>query len=158
MLKQHFRSKVLPNKKVSFTPHSLIISGENGIITVDENNFEFLQEAITQIFCLNGKGGENTFNPANDKAKEIAEKIMKGRQKVAAEKGENKGSVFITYISVLSIGLHIPITELLKYTIFMLYDSLQRFGLWIEYDLDIRSRLAGATPHSQVENWMKNMY
>ena len=83
---------------------------------------------------------------------------MRGRQKVAAEKGDNKGSIFTTYISVLSTGLHIPVTELTKYTVFMIYDQLQRLGLYIEYDIDIRARLAGAQMNSQPENWMKNMY
>jgi hypothetical protein len=34
-----------------------------------------------------------TFNPANEKAKEIADKLMRARQRVAEQKGGN-GSIF----------------------------------------------------------------
>jgi hypothetical protein len=34
------------------------------------------------------------YNPNDKKAQEIAEKIMKGRQKIAAEKGEADVSIF----------------------------------------------------------------
>jgi len=30
----------------------LLIKGEN-IVTIDENNFDFLQNAIKDVFCLN---------------------------------------------------------------------------------------------------------
>ena len=149
---------LLPNKKISFTPNSIIITEEKkDMIIIDSNNFNFLQATINTIFCIGGKSNED-YNPADAEAKRIAEKIMKGRQKVAAEKGDNKGSIFTTYISVLSTGLHIPVTELIKYTVFMVYDQLQRLGLYIEYDIDICARLAGAQMNSQPENWMKNMY
>lgn len=148
---------LLPNKKISFTPNSIIISGDQQNIMIDSNNFDFFQKTINTIFCVDGKSSED-YNPADAEAKRIAEKIMRGRQKVAAEKGDNKGSIFTTYISVLAVGLHIPIVELNKYTVFMIYDQLQRLGLYIEYDIDIRARLAGAQMNSQPENWMKNMY
>jgi len=52
---------------------------------------------------------KNSFNPANSKAKEIADKIMRGRQIVAAQRGDNNNSIFSQYMSVLSVGLHTPI-------------------------------------------------
>lgn len=30
--------------------------------------------------------------------------------------------------------------------------------LYVNWDLDIRSRLAGGKPESQCENWMKNIH
>jgi hypothetical protein len=53
------------------------------------------------------KGENETFNPANKKAKEIADKIMRGRRKVAALKAadQKQSSVLAQYISVLSVGL-----------------------------------------------------
>ena len=94
------------------------------MIMIDDRNFDALQNAIIDIFCIKSGANSNTFNPENEAAKKIAEKIMKGRKKVAAQKGEDQGSIFVQYISVLSIGLHIPITELIDYTVFMLYDSM----------------------------------
>ena len=52
--------------------------GEKAIF--DESNFEFLQEAISNICCLKtGPMDQQSFNPANAKAREIAEKLMRGR-------------------------------------------------------------------------------
>nr|DAL81141.1 MAG TPA: hypothetical protein [Bacteriophage sp.] len=51
------------------------------------------------------QGNNIIYNPANDKAKEIAEKLMRGRKKVAEikSKGSNE-SVLTRYISILTIG------------------------------------------------------
>ena len=147
---------ILPNNKVTFTPNSLLIMGGPETIIIDEKNFDALQNAIREIFCLKSSASQS-FNPANNEAKKIADKLMRGRQRIAAEKG-GTGSVLAQYTSSLSIGLHIPITEFSKYTLYQLYDSIERFGLYIDWDIDIRSRLAGATPNGSPENWMKDIH
>jgi len=77
------------------TPRSLVLSTENGNVTIDENNFEYLQDILRMVFCSkNGPMDQQAFNPANDKAKEIAEKLMRGRQRVAAQNGSSNASVF----------------------------------------------------------------
>lgn len=147
---------ILPNNKVTFTPNSLLIMGGPETIIIDEKNFDALQNAVREIFCLKSSASQS-FNPANNEAKKIADKLMRGRQRIAAEKG-GTGSVLAQYTSSLSIGLHIPITEFSKYTLYQLYDSIERFGLYIDWDIDIRSRLAGATPNGSPENWMKDIH
>lgn len=147
---------ILPNNKVTFTPNSLLIMGGPETIIIDEKNFEALQNAVREIFCLKSSASQS-FNPANSEAKKIADKLMRGRQRVAAEKG-GTGSVLAQYTSSLSVGLHIPITEFSKYTLYQLYDSIERFGLYVDWDIDIRSRLAGATPNGSPENWMKDIH
>ena len=73
----------------------LITGGEGENIQIDENNFEFLQAAISNICCMKtGPMDQQSFNPANAQAREIAEKLMRGRQRVAAQKGENNTSIF----------------------------------------------------------------
>jgi hypothetical protein len=63
-----------------FTPMSMLITGEGETITIDENNFEFLQNAISEICCMKtGPMDQQTFNPGNSKAREIADKLMRGR-------------------------------------------------------------------------------
>lgn len=149
-----------PDYRVLFTPRSLIFQKENEVnITIDENNFDFLQSMMREIFCSkNGPMDSQAFNPANDKAKEIAEKLMRGRQRVAEQKGSAQTSVFSQYMSILSVGLHIPITNFLEYTMYQLFDTMDRYSLYINWDIDIRSRLAGGKPDSQPDNWMKNIH
>ena len=75
-------SLLFPNYKPLITPVSLLLNSSQGdSIIIDDNNFEMLQEVFRAIFCSNeGPMDQQTFNPANDKAKEIAEKIMRGRK------------------------------------------------------------------------------
>ena len=150
---------LLPDYQVLFTPNSLVFKKDDITILIDEENFEDLQKALRAIFCMeDGPMDQQTFNPINDRAKQIADKIMKGRQKVAELKGNSNISVFTQYISMLTIGLHISMLELKKLTMFQLYDLVERFMLYINWDIDLRSRLAGAKPDEHPENWMKNIH
>ena len=150
-----------PKYNVMISPRSLIFRSidNNETFTVDENNFDFLQDVMRLVFCSKeGPMDQQAFNPANAKAKEIAEKLMRGRQRVAELNGSANSSIFSQYLSSLSIGIHISILELENYTMFQLFDSLERYSLYTNWDIDIRSRLAGAKPEGKPENWMKNIH
>lgn len=150
---------LFPNGKALITPRSLIIQQPQGNAIIDENNFEALQEVLRLIFChTTGPMDQQAFNPVDDKAREIAQKLMRGRQRVAAQKGDNDSCVFTQYISILSIGLRIAPTELLDCTMFQLYDLMERYSLYNAWDLDVKVRLAGGKPDSQPDNWMKNIH
>lgn len=146
---------LFPGAQILFTPRSLVI----GSATIDANNFEFLQETLRLIFCSKtGPMDQQAFNPADDKAREIAQKLMRGRQRVAAQKGESNSCVFTQYISILTVALRIPPQELLNCTMYQLYDLMERYSLYNAWDLDVRVRLAGGKPDSQPDNWMKNIH
>ena len=149
-----------PKYNVMFTPRSLIFQHESGNVTIDENNFEILQEYIRSVFCSkSGPMDQQAFNPANAKAKEIADKLMRGRQRVAEINGTANSSVFSQYLSSLTVGLNsMSLNDLLNCTMFQLYDLLERYLLYTNWDIDLRSRLAGAKPDSKPDNWMKNIH
>lgn len=151
---------LFPSLKVSFTPRSMMLIGGGQTITIDENNFEYLQAAISSICCLKtGPMDQQSFNPANAQAKQIADKLMKGRQRVAAQKGGMNTSLFSQYLSIVTIGLNsMSLQDAMDLTMFQLYDLVERYMLYLNWDMDIRSRLAGAKPDSQPENWMKNIH
>ena len=153
---------IFGNQKVAFTPHSLIFTanGQNPC-TVDETNFEPFQNTLREIFCAkNGPMDQQAFNPKDAKAKEIADKLMRGRQRVAAQQGANEGgSAFARYISILTIGTNtMNIQDVSNLTMFQLYDLIERYFLHLNWDIDIRTRLAGGDPKSQPEDWMKNLH
>ncbi len=149
---------LFPNSQVLFTPRALMLNIGEQSINIDENNFEKLQFIMSSIFCLH-ESGQDSFNPANEEARKIAEKLMRGRQKVAAIKAkENGDSVFTRYLSILTIALHIELQKILELTIYQLYDLIERYMLYLNWDLDIRQRLAGGQPEGQVEDWMKNIH
>ena len=151
---------LFPNYKVMFLPRSLALSKKDfPNITIDENNFESFQNVIQQVFCLSSQKNQQAgFNPANAKAKEIAEKLMRGRQRVAELNGSANASIFTQYLSILSIGLQMPLNELSDLTMFQIYDLVERYQLYISWDIDIKSRLAGAKPDDRPDNWMKNIH
>lgn len=149
-------SLIIPNSKINFTPRALLLNYNGANIIIDEGNFEYFQTILRQVFCL--KRNEDDFNPVNEQARKIAEKIKKGRAKVAKLKGDDVGSVYARYLSALSIGLKIPVTVLVNYTIYQVLDSLERYGLYTNWDLDIRSRLAGAKADGKPEDWMRNIH
>lgn len=153
-------SLTFPLYNVMLTPRSIVFQDkEKGTLSVDESNFEDLQEAMRLVFCAkNGPMDQQAFNPADDKAKEIAEKLMKGRQRVAAQKGSSTDSVFSRYLSILSIGIPTPLTELINLTMFQLYDLVERYILYMNWDVDVRCRLAGGKPDHQPDDWMKNIH
>ena len=152
-------SLILPNHHIIFTPRSMMLKNGEEIINIDEGNFEILQQVLIQQFCLQGSGQEQ-FNPQSKKAKEIAQKLMKARQKVAQLKTEEQsGSMFGQYISILTVGLgSMTINDCLSLTMYQLYDLVERYSLYINWDLDIRAKLAGSTDNKPVDNWMKQIH
>ena len=149
-----------PEYKVMFTPRSVLISGEGQTMQIDESNFEYLQAALSNICCMKtGPMDQTTFNPGNAKAREIAEKLMRGRQRVAAQKGQSNTSIFSQYLSILTVGLgSMSLQDMMNLTIFQLYDLVERYMLYINWDMDVRCRLAGGKPENQPDNWMKNIH
>lgn len=129
--------------------------------TLDENNFDALRAVLIKVGGMeNSTGGQNSnFKPVNEAAAKIAAKLMKGRAKAAQSRGENSGGVLDRYVSILTIGLHsMSLDKCLNLTVYQLYDLIERYGLYISWDLDIRSRLAGGKPDSKPDDWMKNIH
>ena len=84
---------------------------------------------------------------------------MKARQKVAQQKAtENGGSMFTQYLSVLTIGTSLTLKDAMELTMYQLYDLVERYSMYLSWDIDIRSRMAGAKNDKPVENWMKQIH
>ena len=152
---------IFPKNKVLFTPRSMLITGGEGeSVQIDETNFEYLQAAISNICCLKtGPMDQQSFNPADAKAREIAEKLMRGRQRVAAQKGSSNTSIFSQYLSILTVGLNsMSFQNCMDLTMYQLYDLVERYTLYVNWDMDVKCRLAGGKPDSQPDNWMKDIH
>lgn len=150
---------LFPEYKILFTPNSLLLQKESETIIIDANNFELLQEVLRQVFCMkNAPMDQTAFNPQGEKAREIAQKLQRGRDRIAAERNDQNSSIFTQYISTLSVGLRLPLQSMIELTMFQLYDLLERYMLWVNWDLDVRTRLAGGKPDDRPDNWMKNIH
>lgn len=153
---------IFPNYKVLLTPRSIIFSkeGQEENVVIDETNFNNLQNVLKEIFCLASQSMKDAqFNPANKKAQEIAEKLKRGRVRIAAEKGEQEGSMLSQYLSSLVVGVNsMSLEDCMNLTLYQLLDLIERYSLYVNWDIDIRSRLAGASGQGDPENWMKNIH
>ena len=150
---------LFPEYKILFTTNSLLLQKESETIIIDANNFELLQEVLRQVFCMkNAPMDQTAFNPQGEKAREIAQKLQRGRDRIAAERNDQNSSIFTQYISTLSVGLRLPLQSMIELTMFQLYDLLERYMLWVNWDLDVRTRLAGGKPDDRPDNWMKNIH
>ena len=151
---------MFPQYKIILTPRSILFNGNDSQSMIDESNFDIFQEIVRKIFCTSSSPmDQTTFNPADKKAEEIAAKLMKARQRVAEQNGAAGSSVFSQYLSILTIGLSsMSISDLLNLTMYQLYDLIERYMLFTNWDMDIRSRLAGGKPDSKPDNWMKNIH
>ena len=151
---------LFPQYKIILTPRSILFNGNDSQSMIDESNFDIFQEIVRKIFCTSSSPmDQTTFNPADKKAEEIAAKLMKARQRVAEQNGAAGSSVFSQYLSILTIGLSsMSISDLLNLTMYQLYDLIERYMLFTNWDMDIRSRLAGGKPDSKPDNWMKNIH
>lgn len=151
---------ILPQYQLILTPRSLILKNKDVTITIDESNFDMFQKTMGQIFCINsGPMTTQAFNPGGAKSKEIAEKLMRARQRVAEQKAEGEGSIFAQYISVLTVGLNsMTVEDCQNLTMYQLFDLVERYMLFTNWDLDVKSRLAGGKPDKPPDNWMKNIH
>ena len=107
---------------------------------IDLYNYEAFENIINSLFAIPDKG--NSYNPANDKAKELAKKFKERADILAKQKKENINSVSLygTYVSVLSVGMNIDINILFNYTPFQLYNIFDRY--WKKVNSDFYQRVS----------------
>lgn len=150
---------LFPSYSLKFLPKNLGLynSETKEMKFIDEDNFELLQSYLKDIICLSKEEGD--YNPQDAKAKEIAEKLRRGRQRIAAQKAaENVGDIFTQYLSVVVVALGMSLNDALNLTMFQLYDLVERYSMYSAWDIDIRARMAGAKIDKEPDNWMKNIH
>jgi hypothetical protein len=113
--------------------------GENRVGMINPFNYLAFCETINNLF---GLSSEKKYNPANKKAKELADKFKKRAEILAKKKGkgEDSPSLFASYISILAVGMNIDINILLNYTPFQLYDTFTRY--WKKVSSDFYQRVS----------------
>lgn len=151
---------LFPNWQINIIPQrSLLLNLNDENVIIDEQNFENLQNVLRKMLKLDSNK-DNGFNPADERAAAIAKKLQRGRDRVAAQKkarGEGADSLG-QYLSILPFACpSMSVEEICNLTIYQLYTLVERYALYVNWDLDIRTRLAGGSPDSKPENWMKNL-
>lgn len=148
--------------KVNIGPNSIIIQDGTELKNIEPEDFDSFQQVICHLGCsFLFKSNEDSFNPRNKLAAEIAEKMKKARarlQKVkAAENGTlnkpDKGLLY-RYLKFVTIATPNTMEQAVNMTLFQLH-TLTQAGLAREaYDIEIKSRLAGAKNDKEIQHWL----
>lgn len=130
-----------------------------GVIT--SFNFEDFRTILSELFISNTEK-EGEFNPANEAAKKIAEKLQQARNK-KAKKEAKSSSIFGIYTSILATGLQMDINTFFDYKPFQLYDAFSRFLDKQAYDMyqqamSIPFADTSKLKESEPKNWMRDLY
>ena len=151
---------MFPDMQVKIDKNKLLLQKENFESSINEYNFEDFQSIVRQIFCLEELEGNNEkYNPADDMARKIAEKIQKANKKKAEQKENDKEiNLFGRYISILAVGLHKDINSLMQYKVYQLMDEFERFRMKEEFDMYLKAKVAGAQDLEEVKNWMEDIH
>ena len=142
--------------KINIGPRSLIIQNKDQLINIEPDQFDDFQQIIGEIGGASLlSGSKEEFNPANKLAAEIAEKMKKARAKLAAMKPQAKSKGFLArYIRAIAIATANSLEQVNDMTMLQLNALMQTYLAWEAYDLDVKSRLAGAKNENKLEHWM----
>ena len=150
------------NEKINFGPRSIIIQAKDEIKNIEPEDFEGLQGIVSTL------GGadllspqEEQFNPKNKRAAEIAEKMKKARKRLAQVKalengtaGKTNNGFLARYIRAIAIATSNSLEDVCNMTLLQLNTLMQTYLAYEAYDLDVRSRLAGAKSDKELVHWM----
>ena len=133
--------------------------GTPEMVIINDESFIILQQIITTILCLHSDKTKDEFNPAGERARAIADKIRKGREKAARLNGKDqKASSFLSkYISGLGIGTNtLNIHNVLDLTLYQFLNQIERYGLYTSYEVSMKAKMAGAKDVEDVD-WLKDI-
>lgn len=161
---QKFFELCFPTYELSYTQNSInfkLKEEDNSPIVgmIQMYNFENFSIVVRELFDP-PESQENKFNPSNELAKKIAEKLEKARKK-KQKKSDSPQSIFSFYSSILSIGLQMDINIFYDYTPFQLYDAFTRYTSKQQYDLYQKIALqpfASTDSLDEPDNWQRNLY
>ena len=158
---------ILPDYKMIFLPNSILLSRktQDGFEehSLTKDNFEGFKNIVSEMFCLEyiqGESGQRDYNPGGPLARALVKKFQERQAKLAKLKGKTDKTsieVLYRYISVLAVGQHKDINQLMDYSLYQLVDQFRRFKMADEYKTVFKLKLAGAKDVESVPHWMGDL-
>lgn len=151
---------LFPQYEIQWSPpFEISLRRGKELYSINRTNYDELRKIISEMFCLNKNGQNDDYNPAGELSRRIAEKL-KERHRALAEKhgGNEKSSIFDRYVSILSVGLQKDKNELMKYSVYQLFDEFERYQAKVAYDIYVQAKMAGAKDIEDVDNWMRDLH
>ncbi len=156
-------SLLFPNYDLVKMPNMILLNkidqdtGKKEQIRINNDNFEQFREIVKSMFCLQ-LSNESQYNPANKKAAQIAKKLQDRKRKLQKhnESKDQEINIFYRYISILALGNHHTIPQLMDYTVYQLFDEFQRFQKKYSYDIWLQAKMAGAQNLDDADSWLND--
>lgn len=138
----------------------LTISFNNGkeALFMTDSMFAELKEAILDMFLLREQKKAG-FNPANDKAAQIAKKLEDRRNKLARMRGEvdKNTSSLATAASIVSSIDGVSLVEVYKYTLPQLIHQLDRSEKYVYYKTQITLGAFAGLKDVEISDWRESI-
>lgn len=150
---------LFPGYKINIEDRILLVNVEdkqNPIRVIDSSNFDYFSEVISIIFKLKDISDTSDFNPVNEEARRIAEKIKRGRAAAARDKGKlnnSNQSLFKHYSKILCMNGYTP-QEINLMTLYQVYELSDIFKKKIIYEDWYSAKLQGAKDIDDQEHWL----
>lgn len=143
-------------EKINLGPRSFMVMTKDGVQNIEPEQLGELQALVGKVggaYLL--KPHEEEFHPINRQAAAIAEKMKKARARKRAQEPQNKSSGFIArYLRAVSTATPNTLHDACNMTLYQLDQALQTYLAYEAYDLEVRSRLAGAKGDDKMVHWI----
>lgn len=155
-------SLLFPNHQIKIEQDKILLKNEVFSSSINHLNYNDFKDILCQMFCLNETEQKDggSYNPADAYAAKIAEKLKKRQEVLSKKKGVDtkKISILGRYVSILAVGEHKDINQLMDYTVYQLKDEFKRFQMKQDFDFYMQAKMAGAKDLEEVDNWMDNIH
>lgn len=150
---------LFPSYAISILDEGIVLKKEEEVSKISKEHFDIFKSLIKQMFSF-GVEDEQDFNPNGALAEKIAKKMRERQQRLANlhKEDSTKVDIYSRYASIISVGLNIPITKVMEFTPYQLFDQVNRYRLKDEYEINLKARLAGAKDIKDPEDWMKDVH
>jgi len=151
---------LFPDYQIKVTNTEILLFNENSSTRINALNYDAFKDIVNTMFELKSDLTANQYNPGDARAKKIAEKLAKAKEKVAKEKGINthKVAIFSRYISILTVALRKDMNTFNHYTVFQLKDEFTRWQKQNAFEMYVKMKLAGAENLDEVDDWMNDIH
>ena len=149
--------KFILNEKVTFIycKGCFYIGDIKWKIVLNKDNYESFKNVLNFQNCLD-KNKDN-MKTANSKAEEIKQKILKGRQLL-----QKKSGLEVTFEDLISVmaanGNGLNVLNVWELTLYQFNNQFSRMQMIEDYDINIRSLLAGAKKEDiQLKHYIRKI-
>lgn len=149
--------------------HIIEIGSGEMVRYIDRDNFDSVREVIKWQNCINRFGDDSNSqgNKESDAVRRIKEKLNASKKMVEQAKKENANDedgidLFDIISSISTKSNSLNKLKVFNLTLFQLYDEFKRLELIEQYDIGIKSMLAGAKDvklkhwSTKIDWWFKN--